>query len=186
MKASVAQLDERTISNGEDVGSNPTRGTCVARADDQQIPRERKDTPNVRAFKATGGGIVANLCFMGRMNSVRGMKCANTDNGHDALTCRWRIGTPASHHTPMTDEELLALARHIASFGGSGLTKRRVSSKKKQRVRNGAGGKCRTCKSTRELRVHHRIPLSKGGTNELRNLVLLCKACEDRAHGRIA
>ncbi len=33
---------------------------------------------------------------------------------------------------------------------------------------------CIVCKSTEDLRVHHLIPLSKGGKNELTNMITLC------------
>lgn len=43
--------------------------------------------------------------------------------------------------------------------------------------------KCVSCCSTNQLEVHHVVPLSRGGTNRLSNLVTLCKPCHHAAHG---
>lgn len=32
--------------------------------------------------------------------------------------------------------------------------------------------------------VHHKLPLSQGGTHELSNLVALCKSCHSRIHSK--
>lgn len=37
--------------------------------------------------------------------------------------------------------------------------------------------RCRSCGSTDRLQVHHTIPLSKGGKNNLLNLKTLCFSC---------
>lgn len=42
---------------------------------------------------------------------------------------------------------------------------------------------CTNCGSSRTLQAHHVVPLSKGGTNKLTNLKLLCERCHKRAHG---
>jgi HNH endonuclease/WYL domain len=42
---------------------------------------------------------------------------------------------------------------------------------------------CTSCGSIRNLQTHHIVPLSKGGTNKLNNLKLLCESCHQRAHG---
>lgn len=44
------------------------------------------------------------------------------------------------------------------------------------------GFKCKTCGSRENLEVHHVIPLSKGGTNTLDNLVTLCRKCHEAIH----
>lgn len=41
---------------------------------------------------------------------------------------------------------------------------------------------CVECGSHLNLHTHHKIPLAKGGTNKLSNLVLLCEACHKEAH----
>lgn len=45
---------------------------------------------------------------------------------------------------------------------------------------------CVRCGSTSTLEVHHRIPLNRGGTNELANLELRCRECHGAVHGRVA
>ncbi len=42
---------------------------------------------------------------------------------------------------------------------------------------------CTKCRSTKILQAHHIVPLSKGGTNRLHNLKLLCKSCHQNVHG---
>lgn len=44
-------------------------------------------------------------------------------------------------------------------------------------------GQCTKCRSASGLQVHHIQPLSRGGTNHLNNLTLLCDRCHQRAHG---
>ena len=41
---------------------------------------------------------------------------------------------------------------------------------------------CGNCHATRNLHVHHVVPLSKGGTNNLSNLRTLCEDCHKRLH----
>lgn len=42
---------------------------------------------------------------------------------------------------------------------------------------------CTNCGSGKILQAHHVVPLSKGGTNRLDNLTLLCRRCHRRTHG---
>ncbi len=42
---------------------------------------------------------------------------------------------------------------------------------------------CTSCGSHRALQVHHMTPLSKGGSNKLSNLILLCESCHKKEHG---
>ena len=42
--------------------------------------------------------------------------------------------------------------------------------------------RCANCRSTENLHVHHIVPLSLGGSNELSNLKTLCKGCHTRLH----
>ncbi len=47
---------------------------------------------------------------------------------------------------------------------------------------------CKKRKEPKELRVHHVVPLSLGGSNELRNLITVCINCHKFVHpnnGRI-
>ena len=41
---------------------------------------------------------------------------------------------------------------------------------------------CGNCHATTDLHVHHIVPLSKGGTNNLSNLRTLCEDCHKRLH----
>ena len=42
--------------------------------------------------------------------------------------------------------------------------------------------RCANCRDTDSLEIHHVVPLSLGGTNEITNLVPLCHRCHKTAH----
>jgi len=44
------------------------------------------------------------------------------------------------------------------------------------------GYQCGNCGSTNRLHVHHIVPLSKDGTNNLSNLRTLCEGCHKKLH----
>ncbi|NUM89291.1 MAG: HNH endonuclease, partial [Bdellovibrionales bacterium] len=48
-----------------------------------------------------------------------------------------------------------------------------------------ARSKCENCHSTYALEIDHRIPRAHGGTNDARNLRLLCRSCNQRAAIRV-
>lgn len=48
---------------------------------------------------------------------------------------------------------------------------------------NAKGSFCSNCGRSSHLHVHHVKPLSKGGSNELLNLMLLCENCHSGEHG---
>lgn len=48
---------------------------------------------------------------------------------------------------------------------------------------NSKGNFCSDCGTTSHLHVHHVKPLSKGGSNKLPNLLLLCESCHSSKHG---
>ena len=52
----------------------------------------------------------------------------------------------------------------------------------RQLVLDRDGRRCGNCGSTEELHVHHIVPLTRGGTNEMGNLRTLCKSCHARLH----
>lgn len=54
----------------------------------------------------------------------------------------------------------------------------------KNRRKHLDGGACTRCGVTKNLHVHHKIPLSKGGSNKLINLVTLCNRCHEMEHSR--
>ena len=48
------------------------------------------------------------------------------------------------------------------------------------------GHKCRMCGTSRGLAdVHHIIKRSQGGTDEMDNLILLCRNCHNKQHGQV-
>ena len=46
------------------------------------------------------------------------------------------------------------------------------------------GWRCRECGKAGRLEVHHLEPLHKGGSNDVGNLVALCRSCHIQAHRR--
>lgn len=46
-----------------------------------------------------------------------------------------------------------------------------------QRMLDGQHGLCATCAQAKPLTIDHIVPVSKGGTNDLGNLQLLCRPC---------
>lgn len=51
-----------------------------------------------------------------------------------------------------------------------------------KRVRRRDGNQCTRCGARTNLRVHHRIRVADGGTDDLTNLTLLCHDCHEREH----
>lgn len=70
------------------------------------------------------------------------------------------------------------------------MTNHNINNKTKKKIRETKGGICEDCgrlngpidKPDERLQIHHKIPRWKGGTNEIKNLRLLCKDCHDAAH----
>jgi len=46
------------------------------------------------------------------------------------------------------------------------------------------GGKCANCGATENLEKHHKVPLYKGGTNDMDNFIVLCNRCHKEEHRR--
>jgi 5-methylcytosine-specific restriction endonuclease McrA len=44
------------------------------------------------------------------------------------------------------------------------------------------GGRCAYCGSSGPLVIEHRIPLSRGGSNDIGNILPACARCNDRKH----
>jgi len=42
---------------------------------------------------------------------------------------------------------------------------------------------CKKCGSHRHIHLHHIVPKSKGGTNDILNLEPLCNQCHEKVHG---
>ncbi|HDH7443307.1 TPA: HNH endonuclease [Escherichia coli] len=52
------------------------------------------------------------------------------------------------------------------------------------------GNKCRAIVGGKQclrpaVEVHHIVPLSRGGTNTMSNLLSLCKSCHDKRHNHL-
>ena len=45
--------------------------------------------------------------------------------------------------------------------------------------------KCIFCKTTKNLTIDHIIPLSRGGTNALKNIQILCKTCNEKKGDKV-
>jgi hypothetical protein len=45
------------------------------------------------------------------------------------------------------------------------------------------GFRCQECGYYKHLEVHHIVPRSKGGTDDLKNLITLCQRCHGKKHG---
>lgn len=54
---------------------------------------------------------------------------------------------------------------------------------RKNEVISRDGENCVECEGRRHLHLHHIKPLSKGGSNEISNLELLCEDCHSKEHG---
>lgn len=54
----------------------------------------------------------------------------------------------------------------------------------KSRLDASLGARCGNCSGSRNVEIHHVVPLALGGTNNIGNLVRLCAPCHDKAHGR--
>lgn len=60
-----------------------------------------------------------------------------------------------------------------------------MKAKKKKTALEALGGlkKCKYCLSEKNLTIDHKIPLSKGGTDNVKNLQCLCFRCNTRKGG---
>lgn len=63
--------------------------------------------------------------------------------------------------------------------------KRSYSGKKKDKIIERDGNKCIICGSESELTMQHIIPFSKGGETTSRNLVTLCKSCNQEREDNV-
>lgn len=54
---------------------------------------------------------------------------------------------------------------------------------RKNQVIKRDGEQCSKCGSRGHLHLHHIKPLSKGGSNKIENLILLCENCHSKEHG---
>ena len=78
------------------------------------------------------------------------------------------------------EERLVNSGRYPGADGSGGATtKRSVSETKKKYVASRQNWHCQDCNQqlTAWFEVHHKIPLEKGGSNHIDNLVALCRNC---------
>jgi hypothetical protein len=47
------------------------------------------------------------------------------------------------------------------------------------------GKKCAVCEAKEDLEIHHVLPLVKGGTNDMSNLLVVCQEHHKQLHGKI-
>ena len=62
------------------------------------------------------------------------------------------------------------------------LTSYSVWERLRRQVLDRDGRRCQQCGGVGKFEIHHLIPLSKGGTNDLGNLTTLCRSCHINAH----
>lgn len=58
-----------------------------------------------------------------------------------------------------------------------------ITKEERKAVYKREGYECAVCGSTRQLEIHHIIKRSRGGKNDLPNLVCLCHRCHCLLHG---
>lgn len=101
------------------------------------------------------------------------------NEGHDAVKSRMII---AEKEVNYADGRLSEIRVRASSVYDYLLTyppdweERRMAVHARDRV-------CKECGSSGNLHVHHVTPLGRGGNNKSGNLVLLCEACHQKAHG---
>lgn len=54
---------------------------------------------------------------------------------------------------------------------------------RREQIFSQCGRRCENCGNRKMLQVHHKVPLSRGGTNKIYNLKVMCVTCHQKAHG---
>ena len=90
--------------------------------------------------------------------------------------------TDLSPYVIITEEEYDNLKNGNKNSKVKDLHKRNVTSLTKKMVASNQKWKCGTCGQTLDFtyEIDHHIPLFKGGTNDVSNLIALCRNC----HGK--
>jgi len=78
----------------------------------------------------------------------------------------------------------MSYAKQFQYVPGEGVGDREVSRRLRGNALDRDDHRCVSCGSDDDLHVHHIIPRSQGGPNELDNLATLCAECHQYAHGR--
>lgn len=79
--------------------------------------------------------------------------------------------------------DLMSLQDRVAPIYDYFLTYPPDWEKRRDEVAKRDGDECSECSSWRQLHLHHIKPLSKGGSNKISNLKLLCEECHSKKHG---
>jgi len=78
---------------------------------------------------------------------------------------------------PYVDSDLKREARNKLSMSTHKIDPRTIPTNVKKQVWTRDGGKCVQCGSIKKLHYDHIIPFSKGGSNTVENIQLLCQHC---------
>lgn len=60
---------------------------------------------------------------------------------------------------------------------------RKEFDKNRYKLKSQLPSECGNCGSAESTDIHHIVPIARGGTNRISNLVTLCRPCHDAAHG---
>ena len=82
--------------------------------------------------------------------------------------------------TGYLDAEQIGRGCALAVEGGEGWHSK--WDRNRQRALERAGHRCEKCGSTKNVQVHHKRKVTDGGTDSLRNLIVLCQACHSEKH----
>lgn len=116
-------------------------------------------------------------------NSYNNKKIKNVNtNLENIVTEKKNNENDLSHYVIITEEEYDALKNENDNKKKCKIHKRNVSSLTKKMVASNQEWKCGSCNQTLDYtyEIDHHIPLFKGGSNELNNLIALCRNC----HGK--
>lgn len=117
--------------------------------------------------------------YNGAYNNKNNKTIKKLNTGEDAESENKKNDTDLSHYVIITEEEYDVLKNKNDK---SKIHKRNVSSLTKKMVASNQEWKCGSCNQTLDYtyEIDHHIPLFKGGSNEVSNLIALCRNC----HGK--
>ena len=82
-----------------------------------------------------------------------------------------------------SNSELTAINTRLASLYDYFMAYPPDWDERKKEVISRDGKNCKKCGSLRHLHLHHITLLSRGGSNKISNLILLCENCHSKEHG---
>ena len=117
--------------------------------------------------------------YNGAYNNKNNKTIKKSNTGEDAESENKKNEIDLSHYVIITEEEYDGLKNKNDK---SKIHKRNVSSLTKKMVASNQEWKCGSCNQTLDYtyEIDHHIPLFKGGSNEVSNLIALCRNC----HGK--